>query len=48
VSFTLERHQCTYQYQGTVFYSRCEHCTQYCKKKSYCIFAIFMSQCIAQ
>jgi len=27
VSFTAEVHQYSYQYQGTVFYSRCEHCT---------------------
>jgi len=33
VSFTLGLYQYTYQYQGTVFYSHCEHYTQYCKKK---------------
>ena len=33
VTFTPGVHQYTYQYQGTVFYSRCEHCTQYCKRK---------------
>jgi len=42
MSFTQVVHQYTYQYQGTVFHSRCEHCTQYCKKKSYCILAIFL------
>jgi len=27
VSFTLGLHQHTYQYQGTVLYSRCGHCS---------------------
>ena len=33
VSFTLGVHQYTYQYQGTLCHSRCEHCTQCCKRK---------------
>jgi len=31
-------HQYTYQYQVTVFYSRCEHCTQYLQKEKLLYF----------
>jgi len=42
VLFKLGGHKYAHQYQGTVFYSRCVHCAQFCKKKeNFCnIFVI--------